>query len=419
MADLAAKANEATREGSQVVVGLVASAVDKNSKDKLFEPLHSNTTVLNIPLEQTILYHAAGKSTLDSSSAKHLDGNSVFKLASCTKLITVLATLKLVEQGKLSLDDASVVSKHLPELCEQPVVTSAPGQPLTFEERKNPITIRQLLTHTSGSGYDFRDPQLLAWRKERGQGPLYFSGQLPEAIAAPFLFEPGDSWIYGAGLDWIGLLIPRVVGEPFGEWLQKEVFSVVGCDSNIGFNAKQIEDAGGVIVDVVTRTGTGALKEHAIPQMKSEIGGGGLYSSANNFVKIMADLIVPEPKILSPQSVDLLFSPQFGEGSAPLAALRSQSQSFAAMTGPLTASLPPSAVNHALGGLLITEGTLESTSLANTLSWGGAFGSLWFINRDHGVAAFYGGSIFPPNDPKSAELVGSFVTEVWKKIGAQ
>lgn len=365
------------------------------------------------------MYHADGKSTLDPSSAKDLDQNSVFKLASCTKLVTVIAALKLVEQGKLSLDDASIVSKHLPELCEQPVVTSAPGQPLTFEERKNPITVRQLLTHTSGSGYDFLDPRLLAWRKERGQGPRYFVDELPDAIAIPLVFQPGEAWSYGTGLDWIGLLIPRLVGESFGDWLQREVFSVVGCDSNIGFNAAQIQDAGGVIIDVVTRTGSGSLKEYPVAQAKTERGGGGLYSSVANFTKIMAALIVPELKILSPESVDLLFVPQFAEGSAPLAALRSQSAAFSAMTGPLTASLPPSAVNHGLGGLLITEGTLESASLANTLSWGGAFGSVWFINRDQGVAAFYGGSVFPPGDPVSGELVGSFMAEVWRKIGGE
>src|SRR6478609_8203110 len=89
--------------------------------------------------------------------------------------------------------------------------------------------------------------------------------------------------------------------------------------------------------------------------MKSERGSGGVYCSSANFVRVLADLISPTPKLLTAQTLDLLFSAQFGEGSKPLDSLRQASPVFKGMTGALTGELPATAINHGLGGLLVTE----------------------------------------------------------------
>ncbi|KAH7380086.1 beta-lactamase/transpeptidase-like protein [Pyrenochaeta sp. MPI-SDFR-AT-0127] len=395
MADLNAMFAEATSGERPSILGVVAVAVNSDGN--------------------TIVASTAGKTNLDSAVAKAMDKDSVFALASCTKIITAIAALRLVEHGQISLDDASVVAKHIPELCQQNVITSTPGQPLTFEERKKPITVRQLLTHTSGSGADILDPRLIAWRKARGEPPMHLSAALPDAIALPNLFQPGEGWAYGGGSDWVGLLISRISGEGLDEWMRKEIFDVVGCDERIGFSKKKIEETGEKVVQVVTTTKAGELREHHVPEQKSERGGGGLYSSANNFAKILADLVSPSPKILSPKTLDILFAPQLDEGSIALTTFHSQSSMF--MTGPLTTSLSLSAVNHALGGLLVTKDNPALGKSKGTMSWGGAFGSLWFVNREQGVGAFYGGSMFPPGDAKSGELMGAFIREVWGKVG--
>lgn len=246
---------------------------------------------------------------------------------------------------------------------------------------------------------------------------MHLSAALPDAIALPSLFQPGEGWAYGGGHDWVGLLISRFSNMGLDEWMRKEIFDVVGCDGRIGFWKSKIEEAGGGLVQIVTKTKEGELKEHHVPEQKSERGGGGLYCSANNFVKILADLISPSSKLLSPKMLDIIFAPQLDESSVALKALRSQTPMFTAMTGPLTSTLPPSAINHALGGLLVTEDNPALGKSKGTMTWGGAFGSLWFANRDQGVAAFYGGSIFPPGDAKSGELIGEFIREVWAKVG--
>ncbi|KAL6711165.1 hypothetical protein ACN47E_005696 [Coniothyrium glycines] len=398
MADFKTQLKEAICESKREILGVVALAVNQDG-----DITHS---------------HAAGKTHLSVDHANDIDADSVFPLASATKLITVIALLRLIQSNSsITIDDTDIVAKYLPELCNQDVISSPPGQPLAYEARQQPITLRQLLTHTSGSGSDILEPRLLAWRKGRGETPKYLSADLPEAIATPSLFQPGGGWAYGAGLDWVGLLIARITGENFSTFVKREVCDVVGCDSLIGFRKSEIEAQGGVVVQVVVKDPQEGLKEHRIPDQKSERGGGGMLASAKNYVKILADLIAKESKLLDEERMDMLFGPQLEEGGTALESLRSQAHIFKGMTGPLTANLPHSSLNHALGGLLITDDTPALGKSANTLAWGGAFGSMWFANREQGVAAFFGGCTFPPGQGKNAQLTGEFVKEVWKGLG--
>lgn len=245
---------------------------------------------------------------------------------------------------------------------------------------------------------------------------MYLSAALPDAITTPFLFQPGEGWAYGAGLDWIALLISRITGEKFSDVVKREVCDVVRCDTLIGFHKREIEERGGCVVQVVSQAQDGHLEEYSVPEQKSERGGGGMFASAGNFIKVLAELVAGKSKLLGKEMLDKLFEPQLEEGSKALEALRGQSGVFKSMTGALTEGLQGTAVNHALGGLLIVEDRPELGKSAMTMAWGGAFGSMWFANREQGVAAFYGGSSFPPGQGGNAELMGEFVKEVWRAV---
>ncbi|KAF2687566.1 beta-lactamase/transpeptidase-like protein [Lentithecium fluviatile CBS 122367] len=377
-----------------------------------------------------IFTHTSGKTALPLS-APLITKDSILTLASCTKLITSIAALQLVQSGLFILDDPTLISTHLPELCAQSVFTSA-TDPTEFSvmprEPDKPITLRHLLTHTSGSSADFLDPKLIAWRKTRGEDPeSYFSAPYPDALISPLKFQPGQGWQYGAGLDWTGLLIARVTGRELGEYLRSEVFDRVGCDARIGFHRTRLDEEWG-IVEIVMMGPEGRLVPHPWPVAACELedrGGGGMYASAENFFKILADLVSPAPKLLSLQTLDLLFSPQFPaqgggsegetEESLPLAGLHAAIPFFGSMMTGLITNVPASAVNYGLGGVLITadqgaDGGLGKTK--GTLSWGGAFNCLWFANRESGVAAFYGSSMFPPGEEGSRGLMEGFVRRV-------
>jgi CubicO group peptidase (beta-lactamase class C family) len=360
-----------------------------------------------------LVTHTSGLTHLNPQSAKPITLDSIFRLASCTKLITSIAALRLVQQGKLSLDDASIIEKHLPELSSQGVFTTPSGPETT--KRANPITLRMLLTHSSGVGYDILSPALQGLRKSHASPPLALIGPVVDAFGVPLLFQPGEGWAYGGGLDWTGLLIERVSKMRFGEFLRKEVFDVVGCDAGIGFKGDiEALEREGLCVQTVTRGQGegGGLKEWAVMPQKAELGGGGLFSSVRNYVKILADLIAPDPKLLGKEMLDLLFAPQLGEQSKPAAVLRQSVPVFSSMTGALTKGVRPEGINHGLGGLLVTEGEKKGT-----LVWGGSFNLLWFANREKGVAGFYASSLFPPVDGISTGLMEEFVEEVWGRVG--
>ncbi|KAF2016155.1 beta-lactamase/transpeptidase-like protein [Aaosphaeria arxii CBS 175.79] len=391
---LAASVDGATTSSNPTQLGIVVTAV--NSQGEI------------------VISHSSGKTSLKPDAIPITVG-SIYRLASATKIITSIAALRLVQSGKLSLDDASLIERHLPEMWSQEIFTSVPGQlPFTYKKRQNPITLRHLLSHTSGSGADILDPRLMAWRKERGEQCMTLTGAVVEGNSTPGLFEPGEGWSYGGGLNWTGLLIERVSGVRLGQFLRKEVFDVLGCDERIGFEG---ELEGKEKVMLVTKAKKGeALREVPPVPVRAELGGGALLSSTANFVKILQDIINPTSKLLETKWLDELFAPQL-QSAPSLKALQGSVPMFSPLTGPLTSSVPLSAVNHGLGGLLITEDSSELGKTKGTLAWGGAFNCVWFANRQQGIAGYYASSIFPPGDPETSGFWAQFVREAWGKAG--
>lgn len=404
MADFKASVDSTTAGPDPEILGVVLLAVDGGGKE--------------------ILAHSSGFTSLDPD-ANTIDKHSIFRLASCTKLITAIALLRLLslppfqpQDIQSALDDPALITTHLPELAALDVITSPPGsRMLTYSSRTQPPTLRHLLTHTSGVGYDIIDPRLRAWRKNRGERTMTLHGPLPEAVATPLIFQPGEGWAYGGGLDWVGVFVERVCGRKFGVWLREEVFQVVGCDGGIGFAREEVE---GEVVMVVTKgKGGGGLKEHRVKEQEPgvERGGGGLFSSAANFAMILADIISPAPKLLSPSIADLLFIPQLTLSSPSLSSLQASASIFRSMSGPLMPENDVESINHALGGMVVTKDNEALGKSKGTMTWGGAFNCMWFANRDRGVAGFYGSSMFPPGDEGSGALMGGFLREVWGRIG--
>lgn len=116
--------------------------------------------------------------------------DSIFWIASCTKLVTAICCLQLHEQGRWDLDDNDVIESLCPELRDLEVL----NKDGTREAKKRKITLRMLLTHTAGFGYSFFNERLRNWGYPAGIDE--FSGSIRD-IKQPLLFQPGEGWEYG------------------------------------------------------------------------------------------------------------------------------------------------------------------------------------------------------------------------------
>jgi len=148
-----------------------------------------------------------------------LTADSLFRIASMTKAVTSVATMMMVEQGKLKLDDD--VSTYLPAFKSMTVLTKYDEQAGTYETRPNtrPITIRQLLTHTSGIGYSWSDPGLALVQRKTSQG-----GE----TELPLVHDPGEKWTYGASTKVLGDVVEKLSGERIDVFIDRHIAKPLG-----------------------------------------------------------------------------------------------------------------------------------------------------------------------------------------------
>jgi CubicO group peptidase (beta-lactamase class C family) len=161
-----------------------------------------------------VLYHEAfGKQNVAKNVTMAKD--TMFRIASMTKAVTSVGVMQLVEQGKVGLDDE--VSTYLPRLKSPEVFSKIDERAGTYQTKpaRRPITIRQLLTHTSGIGYSWSDRGLAIAQKRTG---AINDSELP------LVNEPGAQWTYGASTRVLGELIEKITGQRIDAYLETHIF---------------------------------------------------------------------------------------------------------------------------------------------------------------------------------------------------
>ena len=128
-----------------------------------------------------------------TGSEEPMNLDNIFWIASCTKMLVGVACMQLVEQGILALDNGAQTERLCPELKDLKVLRPD-GK---FEEKRNAITLRMLLSHTAGFGYTFFNDRLRQWSYPVGVDE--FSGRI-EDMKLPLLFQPGEGWEYGVSV---------------------------------------------------------------------------------------------------------------------------------------------------------------------------------------------------------------------------
>lgn len=307
---------------------------------------------------------------------------------SMTKLVVSVAALQLVEQGKLALDDPAVIEKNLPELAKLEIVTAVEnGKPVT-QKRTKPITLRHLLTHTSGTGYDLMVPLLGEWAKATGHTGVFASNLSISSFEVPLVFEPGGGWNYSLGLDWAGILVERVSGQSLDAYFKEHIFKPANA-SSLTFAPEQKHYDN--LQTPTMRNEEGKLfafpgvRETAPEKIKGQASGGaGLYGTALDYLRVLQCIMrCKQPGgIISPESYKLLFTDQLPEG--PEGTFKGQYE-FAGMIPHIHPDLIKNGkLSHSLGGFLSTADSPNGRK-AYTDWWEGIYKTFYWMDPTTGV----------------------------------
>ena len=338
----------------------------------------------------------------------------VFFIASMTKAVTTVAALQLVEQGLMALD------QDLGDLIE---ALAAPSVLEGFDAKgaailrpaKGPITLRQLLSHTSGFGYDMWNADLAKYIAASSTPGL--GTGLKAALHLPLSFDPGTAWEYGIGIDWAGLAIEAISGKTLDVYMRDYITKPLGM-ADTAFSphsAMQPRLAG-----MAARGPDGSLMPLDLPLNPTPefwSGGGGLYSTASDYLRFL-QMILTDGKaadgtqILTSASLGLLARNHIG--ATPLRRLSS-------MTPFLTHDLD---VGAALGlddptwglGLGVNPKTGPNGRSAGSLAWAGLANTYYWVDPERQVAGVFMSQLLPFADPKVLAVFAAFERGVYEAL---
>jgi methyl acetate hydrolase len=339
---------------------------------------------------------SAAAGVRDAMAGGDMRPDSVVWIASMTKAITAAAAMKLVEDGRLRLDDP--IAAVLPALADVKVLDGFDdaGAP-RLRPAARPITLRHLLTHSSGFVYDMWSDPMRRYMAASGVPGIISCKNA--ALNLPLAFDPGTAWDYGIGIDWAGKAVEAVTGQRLGAWLAATFFDPLGM-TETGFRIR--DDQRERLARVHARTPDGTVPiDFEIPQQPEfEMGGGGLYSTVGDYLKfarmILGGGALDGVRVLAPETVALMSANAMGD-------LRCRAMKTAAPNSTNDVDF----VEGMQWGLsfLINPEPMPSGRSAGSLAWAGLANSYYWIDPVKNVAGVYATQILPFFD---ADAVGVF-----------
>jgi methyl acetate hydrolase len=337
----------------------------------------------------------------DIGEAHPLKLDALFRIASMTKAITSTAAMQLVEQGRFAIEDP--VEKYLPEFAKLSVFESFDGATGAYRLRPatKAVTVRHLLTHTSGLGYAFTNPTVRDFKPRAGE----------EYPVGPLVFEPGERWLYSTSTDWVGRLVEKVSGQSLEDYFRQHIFTPLGMADTFYFVPKDKEAR---LVTVNRRIADGSIVKESVQPPTSgftPIGGGGLSSTAYDYLRFTRALLnggeLDGARILSAGTVDLMGQNHIGAIGVPAqkTALPERSDDF---------SFIADGRDKWGLGFLITADAVPGKRSAGSLSWGGINNTYYWLDPTRGITGVILMQFLPFADRKALALYDAFERGVYQ-----
>ncbi len=332
--------------------------------------------------------HVAAFGTLAFGGERPMQRDTLFRISSMTKPITAVATMILVEECKLRLDEP--VDRLLPELANRKVLKRLDGPLDDTVPAKRPITVRDLLTFRMGFGIILAPPNTYPIQRavdelQLGQGmPAPAAPPAPDEwmrrfATLPLLHQPGEQWMYNTGADVLSVLIARASGQPLETFLRERIFAPLGMrDTSFSVPAEKL---GRLTPSYITNPATGAFDiydEAADGQWSRPpafpSGAAGLVSTIDDYLAFGQMLLdkglYSSGRLLSRPSVELMTTDQLTPAQK-------------ATTG--TESLILAGYGWGFGVSVVTR--RDTFASVGAFGWNGGLGTLWSTDPQEQMVA--------------------------------
>jgi methyl acetate hydrolase len=332
--------------------------------------------------------------------------DAVFWIASMTKAITAVAAMQLVEQGRVGLDEP--LGPILPLLDKVQVLDGfGPDETPILRAPKRPVTLAHLLTHTAGYAYAMWNANVGRYCAKTGLPDL--GSGLNAALELPLMFDPGERWEYGIGIDIAGKVVEALSGQPLDAYFAEHIFAPLGMTDTAFRPTPAMRER---LAGMNTRTPDGAIAPidfavAAEPEFLA--GGGGLYSTAADYLvflnALLNDGVGVNGAILKAETIGRMAAHRIEP--VPLRRLKTVMPfltndldlGFEGAEWALSFQVNPEAGRHGRA--------------AGSLAWAGLANTYYWADRTHRIAGVLMTQLFPFADPQVLSLFEAFERAVY------
>jgi CubicO group peptidase (beta-lactamase class C family) len=331
-----------------------------------------------------------------------MSSDTVFAIASMTKLLTSVAAMQLVERDKLTLDEPAA---RIDPTLDSPQVLDgfdAKGAPQLRSARK-PVTLRHLLTHTSGLSYQLWDANVLRYGKIARNNPA-----LPHTA---LMFDPDTRWAYGGSLDRVGRLVEIVSGQTLDRYFLDNITGPLGMHDT-GYTTTDAQRARQASLHVRKSDGTLVAQPLVKPAEPKEFsGGGGIKSTAPDYLALLQAILndggLPGKRILRPQTVERMSTNQIGDLGAGI--LKT--------TNPALSDdvdfFPGVRLRWGLDGMINIDPVPQGRA-AGSQTWAGLYNTYYWIDPASRIAGVMMMQILPFADRRALNVYRQFERGIYR-----
>jgi len=385
---------------------ITGTRIDQVLQDAVESGAVPNVVAMAANEDGPIYEGAAGPRAVGQSDPVTPD--TLFRIASMTKMVATTAALQLSERGELDLD--APVETYRPEFAELQVLEGFDGDTPRLRAPAGKATVRQLITHTAGLGYWFFNEDLVRWEAVTGT-PNVMSGD--EVIfTAPLVADPGTRYEYGINTDWLGRVVEAASGQSLDAYVSEHILAPLGMDHTTWLMDDE-QRAHSVPVHLRAEDGNWVATGIDWSQQPDWWAGGhGLHSTPRDYLRFQRMLLgggtLEGAQILKPETVDAAFTNQIGELDFPPAIKSADPGSTADFNG-------GPGLKWGLGLLLNSE-QQPGMRAAGSGSWAGIFNTHFWVDRKTGVTGAIYSQTLPFVEPAVFQVYIDFEKALYASL---